>query len=205
LAADLLLATRSTDKLREIRQIISVRSRLLTLGDLGIEPSSSEDDIEAQPTFLENAIAKARHFAQLTGMATLADDSGLAVDALRGGPGVRTKRFAADNGIVSDDVDQANNDLLLEQLHHIPDGQRGAHYVCVAAFASPARVIMNALGTCSGRIVREPRGDGGFGYDPLFLIPDLGVTFAQLTMAEKNSRSHRARAFRALVPHLKVS
>ena len=207
MASDLLVATRSHDKLDEIRAVVGTasRTRMLTLRDLGIAPSPDEDALEKFDTFVENAIAKARYFADLTGMRTLADDSGLCVDALGGGPGVRTKRFAIDNGVVSSDVagkplDEANNRLLLEKLAGVTN--RSAHYMSSVALADGARMI-TAVGSCSGEIATTPRGTGGFGYDPLFYIPALEKTFAELSLAEKNTRSHRAVAMRALAAHLK--
>ena len=205
MASEILLATRSRDKAAEIVELVAsvATARLTSLSELGIEASASEDNLEVHLTFIENAMAKARYFADLTGRITLADDSGLMVDALSGQPGVRTKRFASDHGIEAIDRDQANNDLLLEQLKAVPDERRGAQYVCAAAFARPDGTTLTAVGTCSGRIAHARRGTGGFGYDPLFLIPDLDVTFAQLTRLEKNQSSHRAHAVRALAAHMK--
>lgn len=206
----LLIATRSADKLHEIREIlartalkpIAVRS----LADLGITPSPAEDDIENFDTFLENAVAKAKYFAQLTRMRTLADDSGIVLEALGGGPGVRTKRFALDHGYVPNGtsgkaLDEANNRLLLERLRGVEDARRGAHYVCAAAYCDGEHVI-TGVGTIRGMIAHEEKGGGGFGYDPLFCMETLGITFAEVPRAEKNSRSHRALAVRALAPHL---
>ena len=178
---------------------------MLTLRDLGIAPSTEEDTLETFDTFVENAIAKARYFASLTGMRTLADDSGLCVDALAGGPGVRTKRFAIDNGFASSELtgkplDEANNRLLLEKLAGVTN--RTAHYMSAVALADGDRSI-TAVGSCSGEIAETPRGTGGFGYDPLFYIPALEKTFAELSLAEKNTRSHRAVAMRAIAAHLK--
>jgi XTP/dITP diphosphohydrolase len=207
LASDLLVATRSLDKLDEIRAVVgtSARCRMVTLRDIGIEPAPEEDSLEHYDTFVENALAKARYFAALTGMRTLADDSGLLVDALQGGPGVRTKRFAIDHGYVPRDVagkplDEANNRLLLEKLAGID--ARGAHYMSAVALIDADRTI-TAVGTCTGEITTAPRGSGGFGYDPLFYIPALAKTFAELSLEEKNIRSHRAVAMRAIAPHLK--
>lgn len=207
---ELLVATRSADKLAEIRAIVATTAsvRLITLADAGVQPARAEEAIETHATFIENAIAKARYFANLTGHATLADDSGLAVRALNGGPGVRTKRFAIDEGYVSNEVvgkplDEANNRLLLERLGQVPDEQRAAHYMCSVAFASAPDKVLTSVGTCSGMIAHVPTGSGGFGYDPLFLLPDLGITFAELSPDQKNARSHRAVALRAIAPHLK--
>lgn len=178
---------------------------MVTLRDIGIEPAPEEDELEHYETFVENALAKARYFAALTGMRTLADDSGLLVDALHGAPGVRTKRFAIDHGYVPRDVagkplDEANNRLLLEKLAGFD--ARGAHYMSAVALVDGERTI-TAVGTCTGEIATAPRGSGGFGYDPLFYIPEIAKTFAELSLGEKNIRSHRAVAMRAIAPHLK--
>lgn len=212
MASELLVATRSSKKLAEIRAIVSAAARvqLLSLTELAVPPTAAEDEIECHATFLANAIAKARYFAELTGMPTLADDSGIVIAALAGAPGVRSRRFASDRGRVASDshgeqLDEANNALLLELLAHVPHEGRTAHYVCAAALAEPDHVIVTSLGTCAGTIARAPQGSGGFGYDPLFLIPDLGITFAELSRAQKNLRSHRAKAIRALTPQLRKS
>ena len=204
MASEILLATRSPDKAAEIVEVLAgaTRARLITIADLSIAPDPAEDDVEHHDTFLRNAIAKARYFSELTGRTVLADDSGLMVDALDGLPGVRTKRFAADYGVTTGDVDEANNDLLLAQLRDVPDGQRGAQYVCAAVLIKAGGVV-SSIGTCTGVIAHDRRGSGGFGYDPLFHFPELGVTFAELTRTQKNAYSHRAKAFRALAPHLK--
>jgi XTP/dITP diphosphohydrolase len=210
LASELLVATRSAHKLAEIRAILTgvARLKLVTLSDLNVPAMPAEDDIETHASFLDNATAKARYFASLTGRPTLADDSGIAVDALGGAPGVRTRRFAIDHNFVAPDtsgpdLDRANNRLLLEKLAEVPEHQRGAHYVCAAACALNHRVVATSIGTCRGVIARDERGSGGFGYDPLFIIPALGVRFAELSAEEKNQRSHRAIAFRALAPQLR--
>lgn len=205
MASEVLLATRSADKAAEITEVLagSTRVRLITLEDLSIAPDPAEDDVEQHDTFLKNAIAKARYFSQTTHRPVLADDSGLMVDALGGLPGVRTKRFAADYGVITGEVDEANNDLLLARLRDVPDGQRGAQYVCASVLMTPDGSVVSTIGTCSGVIARERRGSGGFGYDPLFYFPEVGVTFAELTRTQKNAYSHRAKAFRALAAHLK--
>jgi XTP/dITP diphosphohydrolase len=198
----ILVATRSRHKASEIARILG-RTRalqLVTLKDAGIAESAAEDELETAQTFLENARAKALYFARATGMPVLADDSGLEVVALGMTPGVRTRRFALDAGIDAegDALDAANNRLLLERLAAVPDERRAARYVCALCFARPACEIVCSIATCSGAIARAPRGTGGFGYDPLFLIPDLGLTFAELSPEQKDARSHRARALRAL-------
>jgi XTP/dITP diphosphohydrolase len=195
------------DKLDEIRAVVgsAARINMLTLREIGIEPAPEEDDLEHFDTFIENAVAKARYFARLTGMRTLADDSGLLVAALAGAPGVRTKRFAIDNAYVPREtsgkaLDEANNRLLLEKL--MDEKNRAAHYMSSVALVDGTRTI-TAIGTCKGTITTAPKGSGGFGYDPLFYIPQLDKTFAELTLAEKNTRSHRAVAMRAIALHLK--
>jgi XTP/dITP diphosphohydrolase len=205
LASEILLATRSADKAAEIIEVLATasRTRVVTLNDLGMPSNPAEDDVEQYETFIDNAIAKARYFTELTGRPTVADDSGLMVDALGGLPGVRTKRFASDHGVVTNNVDQANNDLLLARMRDVPDNRRGAQYVCAAALVGPSGETIASVGTCTGVIAQAPRGSGGFGYDPLFFFPQLDVTFAELTRAQKNQYSHRARAFRALAAHLK--
>ncbi|MGH7469992.1 MAG: non-canonical purine NTP pyrophosphatase [Longimicrobiales bacterium] len=198
----LLLATRSAHKAREIRAILAHQTRLLvTLDDVGISASDQEDELEHAPTFLENARAKALYFARSTGLPTLADDSGLEVDALNREPGVRTRRFALDAGCLNlspTELDRVNNQLLLDRLTNVPAGRRGARYVCAAVMVTPDGRSCASLGTCLGEIALASHGDGGFGYDPLFYLPDLCATFAQLSSGLKNERSHRARAFRAL-------
>lgn len=196
----LLLATRSADKVREIRFILAFRRdlELVSLEDLGVAPDPEEDHVEAFDTFRENAHAKAAYFLRKTGLATVADDSGIEVDALERAPGVRSRRFAAAPGLSGLALDQANNRLLLEKLAATPDARRTARYVCAAVLVTPDGHTTTALGTCYGRILRAPRGSGGFGYDPLFLVESEGKTFGELGPDEKHRHSHRARAFRAL-------
>lgn len=180
----LVLATRNEGKVREIREVLSgLDVELLTLSDL---PEVHEDGA----TFSENAKKKALKVAELTGLPALADDSGLEVDALGGSPGVRSARFAGD--------DDANNRKLLELLKGVPPERRTARFRCVLALAFPDGRAYTVEGTCEGRIAEEPAGEGGFGYDPIFLVPERGLTFAQMTREEKNSISHRGRALRKL-------
>jgi XTP/dITP diphosphohydrolase len=206
LASELLVATRSADKLDEIRAITgAVRMTFVTLSDIGVAATAEEDAIESFDTFVENAVAKARYFAALTGLRTLADDSGLAVAALAGGPGVRSKRFALDRGtvgpaIAGKDLDRANNELLLATLE--PHEDRRAHYVSAVALVDHGGTI-SAVGTVSGEIARAPRGAGGFGYDPLFVVAAIGKTFAELSREQKNQISHRAVAMRAIASQLR--
>ena len=201
----LLVATRSVHKLAELRALLSVdRAELVTLDDLGVEG----DVDETNSTFESNARLKARFGARATGLPTLADDSGLEVEALRGGPGVRTRRYAGEHA-----TDHDNNAKLLSELAGLPPERRGARYVCVLALALPdvagprgglpVRVVR---GTCRGRIATEPRGSGGFGYDPLFEPQSEapgGRTLGLWTPDEKNRISHRAAAARRMTPILR--
>jgi XTP/dITP diphosphohydrolase len=198
------LATRSADKLREVREILAPLPgiELLGLDDVGIAPSPLEDRIEAFDTFRENALAKARFFAVRTGLTTLADDSGVVVPALGGAPGVFSKRFSGRDDLSGVQLDQANNRLLLERLRTVPAERRDAFYVCAAAAAFPDGRVAVALGTTAGSIAQAPDGEGGFGYDPLFFIPELGVTLGRVPPEVKHRLSHRGRAFRALATRL---
>lgn len=201
----LLLATRSPHKAREIRRILAdvPELELLSLTDAGIPYDPTEEGIEVFESFRENAAAKAHYFRQLSHLPTVADDSGLAVDVLDGAPGVRSKRFAPDQGLEGQARDDANNRYLLERLEGVPAGERTARYVCVAVLDRGTDEPVSFRGEAPGRILAAPRGDGGFGYDPLFFDEELEKTFAEISRLEKNARSHRGRAFRALAEHLK--
>jgi XTP/dITP diphosphohydrolase len=200
----LVVATRSVHKLRELRELLNLtRTDLVSLDDLYV----TGDPIETGQTFETNAAIKARFGARATGLPTLADDSGLEVDALNGEPGVRTRRYAGEHA-----TDAQNNARLLEALRGLPPERRGARYVCVLAIAFPdgrgprgALRLVRARGTCRGRIANEPRGVAGFGYDPIFepsSEPPGGRTLGLWTPAEKHAISHRARAARRLAPRL---
>lgn len=201
----LLVATRSEHKLSEIRQILAAVPGLEVVGleQVGIPPDPNEDAIEAFDTFEENALAKARHFFSVSGVSTVADDSGIAVDALDGAPGVRSKRFAPDTGLDGQARDDANNGYLVGRLADVEPGARTARYVCVAALVESTGEPVFCRGEASGLIIETPRGTGGFGYDPHVLDPELGITFAEMTPEQKNARSHRGAAFRALATHLR--
>jgi XTP/dITP diphosphohydrolase len=194
----ILLATRSAHKLREIREMFSDLDglKIVDLTGAGIDPLPEEDEIEAYDTFEENALAKARYFAGRSGLPVLADDSGLCVDALGGQPGVRSRRFSGHDG-PDDTTDLANNRHLLERMDGVPAEARGAHYVCCLAFVDPSGSERTFRGTCHGSILTAPRGDGGFGYDPLFFVPDEGLSFGEMPAARKNAISHRARALQS--------
>lgn len=202
----LVLATRSGHKAREIRRILApLDLDVVTLTDLEVEPSPDEEGIEVHDTFQANAIAKARWFARKLGRVTLADDSGLRVDALDGAPGVHTKRFSGRDELEGQALDDANNTLLLETLAGVPDEDRGGRYVCCAAIAWPDGRTLTATGTVRGIIATALRGHGGFGYDPLFHVPGLDARFAEVDPDVKNNISHRSRAFRALAAALDAS
>jgi XTP/dITP diphosphohydrolase len=192
-----LIATRSEHKLRELRELLHLeRGDLVSLEGVGVDG----DPVEDGRTFRTNAAIKARFGLRATGLPTLADDSGIEVDALGGGPGVRTRRYAGENA-----TDADNNAKLLDALDGLPPERRGARYVCVLALAMPGEPVVFAQGTCRGRIAAGPRGSAGFGYDPIFepdVEPPGGRTFGQWTPAEKNRISHRARAARRMAPRL---
>ncbi|MEQ9397704.1 MAG: RdgB/HAM1 family non-canonical purine NTP pyrophosphatase [Longimicrobiales bacterium] len=201
---ELVVATRSAHKMREIRRILAdvPHLRVLDLDEASVVYDPAEEDLEPYDTFEANARSKAEYFHARTGKPTVADDSGLAVDALGGAPGVRSKRFAPDTGLDGQPRDDANNRHLVARLAGVPEDRRTARYVCVAVMVADGRDGIVTRGEAEGRIVEEPRGHGGFGYDPHFFDPELGRTFAEISEAEKNARSHRGRAFRALARRL---
>ncbi len=190
----LLLATRNTGKLAELRRmLVQGPLEVVGLADVAQFPEAPETGA----TFAENALAKARDAAAATGLPSVADDSGLAVEAMNGMPGVLSARWCGRHG---DDV--ANLELLLGQLADVPDERRGAAFVCAAALVVPGGPETVVRGEWPGRIVRAPRGSGGFGYDPIFAPDGEERTSAELTPHEKDAASHRGRAMRALLPHL---
>jgi XTP/dITP diphosphohydrolase len=195
-----LLATRSAGKLRELRPLFESRGvSLLDLREAGIPETSAEDELEVFDTFEENALAKARYFHRLSGRATFADDSGLTVAALEGGPGVRSKRWSGRADLSGQALDDANNRLLLDRLAAVED--RRAHYVCAAAFVDWDREVVR-VAEVQGRIIEEGSGGNGFGYDPYFWSEELGLTFGEASREMKERVSHRGRAFRALLDAL---
>lgn len=206
----LLVATRSGGKMKEIRRILGAVEGLsvVDLSDVGIDADPAEDGLEPYATFEENALSKASYFAERSGLPTVADDSGIEVDALDGAPGVRTKRFAEDGGVdvaalEGADLDLANNRHLVARLAGVPEEARTARYVCVAALLRPDAEPIVVRGEAPGRIVDDARGTGGFGYDPHVFDEDLGCTFAEMTPEQKDARSHRGAAFRALARRLR--
>ncbi len=186
----IVLATRNPDKVREIRQILK-GFELLSLNDF---PDAPEVE-ETGETLEENAVIKARSASEASGLIALADDSGLEVDALGGLPGVRSARFAGEDVGYED-----NNRKLLELLRL--EKNRAARFRCVIAVFEPGRGAVTREGVCEGNITETPAGSGGFGYDPVFLAKDAGKTFAELSAAEKNAVSHRARALQAIKEYL---
>jgi XTP/dITP diphosphohydrolase len=189
----LVLATRNPGKLRELDRILGTQIRLAGLEDFPGAP----DVPETGATFEENALLKARAIAAHTGLAAVADDSGLCVDALNGMPGVLSARWAGGHG-----DDKAHLDLVLAQIADVPDARRGARFVCAAALVLPDRREWVVTGTVEGRLIRVPRGSGGFGYDPIFLPDGFDLTTAEMTPEAKDAISHRGRAFRALAPFI---
>lgn len=185
------LASSNAGKLRELAAILApLGYDLVTQSSLGIDTPP-----ETGTTFTENALLKARHAARLSGLPAIADDSGIEVDALAGRPGVYSARYAGEGA-----TDLANLQKMLDELRDVPAGQRTARYRCVIAFArssdDPAPLI--AQGTWEGHVLSAPRGSGGFGYDPIFQPAGLEVSAAELSAEEKNARSHRGEALRAL-------
>jgi XTP/dITP diphosphohydrolase len=185
------MATRNPGKIRELKALLRDSGvRLLSLADFPLLPEIPEEGA----TFGENAAAKAMAVARLTGRPALADDSGLMVDALGGAPGVFSARYAQDRTAPRPPTDADNWGKLLEELQEVPWGQRGARFVCELALATPDGSLRRARGECAGVIALEPRGETGFGYDPVFWVPEYGATMAQLGPKIKNQISHRARA-----------
>ena len=188
----LIIASNNAHKLQEIRAILGdYFGEILSMREAGIEHETVEDG----ETFLQNAVKKAREIAEIAGCCALADDSGLCVDALDGAPGIYSARFAGVHG-----DDEANNDLLLEKLKDAKN--RGAHYICAMALVYPDGRLVTAEGEFYGEIGYERRGTNGFGYDPLFYLPERGCTTAELSPEEKNAISHRAIALKRLVEKL---
>ena len=191
---ELVVATRNRGKLQEIRALLTgIVGTVRCAADFAGFPETIEDGL----TFQENALKKAREAMMFTGLPALADDSGLVVDALNGRPGVYSARFAGEGA-----ADADNNLRLLKELDGIPTEQRQAAFVCVLAFVTPDGYQQVFSGRVGGGILTAERGDGGFGYDPLFLVDGFGRTMADLNVQEKNSISHRGQALRAMLASL---
>ncbi|MGH3362096.1 MAG: RdgB/HAM1 family non-canonical purine NTP pyrophosphatase [Nocardioides sp.] len=196
------LASRNAKKLAEMQRILGEHAPGIEVVGLDDVPAYDEP-VEDQPTFEGNALLKARAGLAATGVPTLADDSGLCVDALNGMPGVLSARWAGPPGSDKTGADQRNNELLLAQLSDIPEHRQGAHFVCAVAFAHPDGSELVVHGEMSGVVIRELRGSGGFGYDVLFVTDEhraSGTTSAELDADEKDRISHRGRALREIAP-----
>lgn len=197
------MATRSAGKLRELLPLLAEAGvHAIDLSTAGIVEAPFEDAIESHATFEANALAKARYFAGISGLPTLADDSGLCVDALGGRPGVRSKRWSGRVDLSGDALDAANNAVLVSEMS--ARDVRGASYVCAAAYVDDDQELVRRAET-RGELLVEPRGGGGFGYDPHFWSVELGRSFAELTREEKACVSHRARAVAAILRDLAAS
>ena len=190
------LASKNPHKLVEIKQITDKFGFDLVLqSELGIDI----DVEETGTTFEENSLIKARAVMEATGLPALADDSGIAVDALNGEPGVYSARYGFDESL----DDWGRMMLLLRNTEHVPDGQRQAKFVCVISFVTPEGKIIQARGEIHGELTREPRGENGFGYDPIFYYPPFGQTTAEIPAEQKNQVSHRGNALRIFYEKLK--
>jgi len=196
------LASRNAKKLAEMRRILA--EAMSDHGSEGVEVlglddvPSYDEPVEDQPTFEDNALLKARAGLAATGLPSIADDSGLCVDALNGMPGVLSARWSG-----QPKSDERNNSLLLEQLADVPDERRGAHFTCAVAFCAPGHEPRVVEGRMDGRVIRETRGSGGFGYDVLFEAVEFpGRTTAELDPADKDAISHRGRALREIAPQV---
>lgn len=192
---EILVASRNAKKLEEMQRIL--REHLVEIAVLGLDDVTPYDEpVEDQPTFVGNALLKARAGVAATGLPTLADDSGLCVDALNGMPGVLSARWSG-----PPKSDHRNNELLLAQLADVPDERRTGYFTCAVAVVLPDGTEQVVEGRMDGRIIREVRGTGGFGYDVLFEADDApGVTTAELTPADKDAISHRGKALREIAP-----
>ena len=195
---EILLATGNGNKVKELQKMLDEQPQskgwvVKSLRDFPDIVIPAED----APDFLGNALIKARAAAKQTGLLTLADDSGLAVEALDGAPGVRSARYAGE-----EHDDAANNAKLLRAMAAVPAAKRTARFMCCIALVTPDGREDHAVGVCEGRIALEPKGEDGFGYDPLFIVDGLNKTMAELTMAEKNKISHRGKALKEILPKI---
>ena len=196
----LLVATRSAGKAREIRDLLAgLPFEIVFPPDIHLERLLEEEDLEQGTSYAENAVAKARYFAHRSGRPTVADDSGLEVDALGGRPGIHSARWAGGAGSDAD-LERRNNEKLLAALAGVPEVQRTARYRCVVAYLeTPTAAPEIVEASCEGFVLDAPRGTGGFGYDPLFFSTDLQMSFGEAPAGAKHRVSHRGRAFRALI------
>ena len=195
----LVLATHNKGKLRELRELLRGQVAGLDVDTQVVDAAAAgaPDVVETGVTFAENSLLKARAVAEATGLVAIADDSGLAVDVMGGAPGIFSARWAGRHG-----DDEANMNLLLAQLEDIDDPHRSAAFICAAALAVPGGAEVVETGRLAGTLLREPRGAGGFGYDPILRPDGLEHSCAEITAGHKNTISHRGQAFRALLPHI---
>jgi len=198
-AARLVLATANQSKLTELARILADEHADVALASLSEFPGAP-DVAETGATFAENALLKARAVADFTGLPTVADDSGLCVDALNGMPGVLSARWSGRHG-----DDAANLHLVLAQVAEVPDERLGARFACAAALVMPGAAEYVREGVVTGRLIREPRGSNGFGYDPIFVPDGYDITTAEMDAADKDKISHRGRALHALAPEIRRS
>jgi XTP/dITP diphosphohydrolase len=196
------LASRNAKKLAEMERIL--REHLPSVTVVGLDDVEPYDEpVEDQPSFVGNALLKARAGLAATGLPTLADDSGICVDALNGMPGVLSARWSGPPGPDKQGSDARNNQLLLAQLADVPDERRGGHFACAVAFCHPDGRELVVEGRMDGRVVREARGSGGFGYDVVFEAAERpGVTTAELSVTDKDAISHRGKALRQIAPQV---
>ncbi len=205
MTSKLLVATRNPGKEREIRAILAdLPDELVFLNDTGIAETRQEEVLEQAETFEGNARHKAEYFCKLSGLPTVAGDSGIEVFALGGLPGVKSRRFAMFSGPMAAQ-DEENNRELLRRLSGLPAERRRARYRCVVVYQPRPDAVSHAFdGVCNGRILEERRGTGGFGYDPLFYSDDLGMSFGEASPEAKHAVSHRGRSFRAFAEWLRT-
>ena len=193
----LVIATRNAGKIIEFRRILdAISSGAIDL--IGIDQFPDLIDVEETgTTFEENALLKARYTAKMTGLPSISDDSGLCIDALGGAPGIFSARWAGKHG-----DDKANLEKVLDELKDVPDSQRGAHFICVAALVMPDGREQLAQGRFEGKILRAPVGNQGFGYDPIFAPLGMSISSAEMSAQEKDAISHRGKSLRAIAPHV---
>ena len=193
----LVIATRNAGKIIEFRRILdAISSGAIDL--IGIDQFPDLIDVEETgTTFEENALLKARYTAKMTGLPSISDDSGLCIDALGGAPGIFSARWAGKHG-----DDKVNLEKVLDELKDVPDSQRGAHFICVAALVMPDGREQLAQGRFEGKILRAPVGNQGFGYDPIFAPLGMSISSAEMSAQEKDAISHRGKSLRAIAPHV---
>ena len=194
----ILVATTNPGKIAELKAMLDADVKWLSLADFSNIAEVKEDGA----TFVENACKKAIGYAKATGLWTIADDSGLVIDALQGGPGIESARFCGKKNKNRELIDRRNIAKVLKLLKGLPPEKRTARFVCCLCLASPEEILIQTQGTLEGLIIDRPIGENGFGYDPIFFLPQLGETVAQMTPDEKNAISHRGNAIRKLKPLL---